>query len=414
MLGHVLAVVAVVSTSFCLAATSSWTNMWPQPGYDARHSGQSPFPGPKNSSVAWSSLKPTYLASGGSYVSSPVLSPNGLGFFPIFGIVTVYLPTGAVVWDWKSEDNLMFTTAALSSDGGTLYVAIGLDVDPCSQVYGLNPLTGALKWVLNATVCLDFAGPLTIDPTSGDALYVSSRLGIATVANRLTSGGSLVWSNSLLPNGFNALLALSPDASTAYVAIGAYQVGNDNNVAVLLALNASSGAVLWTSPQLAFPENEQGAGSLAVGPDGTVFAAYYNIGVFAFSPSGKQLWVNTAFAFSNYVFVHLSVSLQSVVYAVTAQAAICLDGQSGTMLWSQPLNSSGFASPAVIGADGIVYVSSGGAVFAFNGFDGSFVWSFPSLVPSSYSLSPALDAVGNLYAASTGGINSTTSIVMLQ
>ncbi|MCL4177136.1 MAG: PQQ-binding-like beta-propeller repeat protein [Verrucomicrobia bacterium] len=75
----------------------------------------------------------------------------------------------------------------------------------------------------------------------------------------------------------------------------------------------------------------------------------------------------------------------------------------GALLWSFPLGYSFGSSAPAIGANGIVYITtgSGRSLLALNGASGVKLWEFPTLWPVARS-SPAIGADGTVYVGSDG------------
>jgi outer membrane protein assembly factor BamB len=107
---------------------------------------------------------------------------------------------------------------------------------------------------------------------------------------------------------------------------------------------------------------------VAIGPDGTVFAAYYDqlpgadslvCGLIAFSNDGKQLWRRT------YPGSDISapvVDRDGTVFFVASSTAYALSSQ-GDELWSQELPSSqSWTSGVAIAADGTLLAENGGSL----------------------------------------------------
>lgn len=116
---------------------------------------------------------------------------------------------------------------------------------------------------------------------------------------------------------------------------------------VVRALNASTGAVVWTADV-----GESVSNPAALGPDGTVFIA-----------STSDLWA--------------------------------FDGATGAQKWRVALRN---ASPSAVSADGVIYVAFDNvAVAAFDGATGAPLWNHSAPGAVRNGVGPVLGADGTLF-----------------
>ncbi len=150
-----------------------------------------------------------------------------------------------------------------------------------------------------------------------------------------------------------------------------------------------------------------GSTAAVIGPDGTVYAGNrFSRSIFALNPADgtnlrelQQLGSNP------------TLGANGLIYASNSSGLFAVDLQSGTTRWSLP-NQTGIG-PAIIGADGTVYVyafvrnAQGtfiNTVLALDGATGAQKWAVPS---ENGAGAMALGADGTVYALSPGaGLNA--------
>ena len=114
--------------------------VWQQLGFNAQHSGRSPFVGPPTASVA---LKWSFL-TGAGVSSTPAITPNGT---LVFGSQdhNVYAldASGNLMWS-AATGNLVYSSPALGTNN-VVYVSSNDHF-----VYAFNASTGATVWAFNA------------------------------------------------------------------------------------------------------------------------------------------------------------------------------------------------------------------------------------------------------------------------
>jgi outer membrane protein assembly factor BamB len=198
--------------------------------------------------------------------------------------------------------------------------------------------------------------------------------------------------------------------SSPAVVNGVVYIGSDNGV--LYALNASTGAKLW-SYTIPFGGGNNAQAVISSSPavaNGVVYFGALDHNVYAVNAStGALLWSYTT---GNDVFSSPAVA-NGVVYIgvnnnLTGDIMYALNASTGALLWSY---AGGGGTPAV--ANGVVYVGCGDGLCALNASTGAKLWSFATNGLSEVSDNTPAVANGvvyvdpgdqNLYAlnASTG------------
>jgi len=157
-----------------------------------------------------------------------------------------------------------------------------------------------------------------------------------------------------------------PILTTPSVSGGIVYVGTNNGK--VLALNASSGAVIWSY---------QTGGAVYSSPaiaDNVVYFGSWDSSVYALNAlTGAILWIHNTNS-----FVQSSPAVANgVVYIASYDANVsALDAATGNLLWSFPTGSGAVgSSPAVV--NGVVYIGdNGGKVVALNASTGILIWRF--------------------------------------
>jgi outer membrane protein assembly factor BamB len=157
------------------------------------------------------------------------------------------------------------------------------------------------------------------------------------------------------------------------------------------ALDARTGALKWKYGTIGF--NDTG---LTVA-NGVVYAGSDDSNVYALdAETGALRWkYNTGRA-----VVTSPAVANGVVYIGNANV-LALDANTGALLWSFEVVGAVFSSPAV--EDGVVYVGSGGTdgyLYALNASTGAFLWKYPAYNDGNATAAP-LVSNGVVYLGST-------------
>jgi len=242
-----------------------------------------------------------------------------------------------------------------------------------------------LKWKAGVGTIIDQAlgAPLVVN-----GIVYSSFLDNEPMALNASTGATL-WTFAMVDSG-------TPHT----VANGVfYFVGEDGN---LYALNASTGAKLWTfavgGSRFNVGQFVVANGVVYVGsPDGNVYAL--NAG------TGAKLWTfTTGTGATSFSF---AVASGVVYFGSTDNNLYALNASTGAKLWSFAAGGQVFSSPAV--ANGVVcFGSTDNNVYALNASTGAKLWSFATGEKSSPQVVNGVvyvgSAAGYVYAlnASTG------------
>jgi outer membrane protein assembly factor BamB len=309
--------------SFTAAVRSGSSVDWVQFHFDSALDGYNPYEtilSPAN--VGNVTLKWSYAPAEGRVEGQPAVV-NGVMYF-----TTSFYP-----FSHKAPTDSLDAIYALNADTGALIWKYGIDgpafgspavangvvyVSGVDNLFALDANTGALLWQYGLTYTSQYCSPTVVN----NIVYFAS--GPYVYALNATSG-ALIWryttagTNPNPPAVTNGIVYVNSGAGTVY------------------ALNANTGALIWS---------KQLGGSL--GPPRSL----------AGTLAGQ--------AVANGV---LYVGIQGKPGLYTLYA---LDAGTGAVRWSKLLASLYFETPAV--ANGVVYVVSGGMVYALNAATGAVIW----------------------------------------
>jgi len=106
-------VVALWATGLCFAQLAD--SPWPMRGHDAKHTGQSPYKGPKFANLKWQ------FETGGSVYSSPAIGSDGMVYVGSYDDNLYAInPDGSMKWKFMTG-SWVSSSPVISSDG-TVYV----------------------------------------------------------------------------------------------------------------------------------------------------------------------------------------------------------------------------------------------------------------------------------------------------
>ncbi|MFO0982830.1 MAG: PQQ-binding-like beta-propeller repeat protein [Planctomycetota bacterium] len=234
--------------------------------------------------------------------------------------------------------------------------------------------------------------------------------------------GALVWNTDMVPPGYTGggvWSSVAVDATRRLVIAGA---DNPNNGSLhcsglpcdlpgdytdsIVALDADTGAVVWSFQILACDSQELGFGysSVVLFNDGTrdlagagsktgwFHAVDRNTGQLAWSVDLGYggIWSSAAFAYGK-LFLNPGTANPGV--------AVALDARDGSLVWSQPSANRVYGGPAV--ANGLVFTGLGRSIAALDQRTGRVLWSYDMGSPI-YS-NPAV-VNGCLYVVSRYGL----------
>jgi outer membrane protein assembly factor BamB len=303
--------------------------------------------------------------------------------------------TGASDWQFDSQTGfknvsspLVDPAAGLVFFGTMGYPSTGIP----SPFYAVDAQTGALKWSI--ILPWNIVGAPSL---SGSTLYIGVSRGpnTSSVYALDETTGRVVWHYAAAGGVWSAV---SVDSS-ANVAL--FFTGNPTSATGLVALNATTGALLWkfaiTISQGTLYNNVTSGIAIANGlayfdaEDGTLYAVNESTGTKAWSASTGS---PTSGSFSTPAVAN------AVVYVGSPNSNLyAFNASTGALIWETPTGGEITSSPAV--ANGVVYVASADQhIYAMDTTSGSILWNFATTGPSSSS---PIVANGWLYCGSSDG-----------
>jgi outer membrane protein assembly factor BamB len=326
-------------------------------------------------------------------MDSPVYA-NGLVYIATMdGFLNAYdAAGGALKWQFNPHSTFRnYSAPAVDPAAGLVFFGtVGAsDEGIPSPYYAVDAQTGALQW----SVIVDwhqvsfptFALNTLYFGTSHNYLTASSIYAIDEVS------GHVRWQHSA-NNGFWGAIGVDPNTNTVFTGVA------DPNAAVL-ALNATTGAVVWSYPVPQYGlDDDVGSGITisnglvyANSKNGSVYAIHENSGTLAWStPVGPQ--------------GNGDLSTQAVangrLYVGTAGGKVyALDALTGAILWKTHPGSSIDSSLAE--ANGVVYYADHNhKIIALNAATGAVLWSYTT---GALSETSPIVVNGWLYCGSTDG-----------
>ena len=348
------------------ASVAQPTGVWPQRGFNAQHTGRSPYVGTAVGAFKWN------FTTGNGVRSSPAIGSDG----------TVYVgsddhlvyafngSTGAIKWSYTTGD-IVGSSPTIDADG-TVYAG---SYD--HQVYAFNGTTGARKWIHVMASSVDSPAAIGADGT----VYVGADDNNVYALNGTT--GAPKW--SYLTGGY---VSSSPAIGTD----GTVYVGSYDHM--VYALNGTTGLLKWS-----YRTGDTVTSSPAIGADGTVYVGSQDAKVYALNTSGALKW---SYLTGNIIWSSPAIGVDGTVYIGSLDNLLyALNGTTGALIWNFSTGDGVYSSPA-IGADGMVYVGSNDhLVYALNGTTGILVWSYAT--GGYVQSSPAIGADGTIYVGSVDG-----------
>jgi outer membrane protein assembly factor BamB len=382
---------------------------------DPRHSGRSPYAGPRQATLVRTFRMPAEpVPSGGpgrvDVQHSSAIGPDGTiyihNFFSSLFALTDPGRGDALALMWRFDAPGMaalHASPAVARDGSVLQTfAAGFgQPDTGGALYAIRPPSSGT--LASAAWKVDLGpGQGTSSPTVGPdgTIYVVSGAGKMFA---VSPEGAVKWTAQAGP-----ILRISPAlASDGTVYVPSYD-GKLYAVAPPAGVG-QQGSTRWTFDfgqhlgPTPFPSasgrggggGQSGVGSSAsatIGPDGTVYIGANNSNFYAISPDGQLRWLfeaerELAGIWSTAV---LSADAQSLYFGANKGGIYALDTATGKERWRFNIYGSVYSSPGQ-DLDGILYTGSTvGRIFALDSasgrplFDynaGQQVWSDPSIRP---------------------------------
>jgi outer membrane protein assembly factor BamB len=409
------------ATASTAAISGPAKGVWPCTGYDARHTGQSPYPGAQTNTLKWTyQLGAWIYQEGDYYYSPPVIGADGTIYIGSAG-GTVYAIdlNGGLKWSYQTE-SAIHSSPTIGTDG-TIYVATDN-----GTVYALDPNPRSdqrVKWALPTTK--DF--PLYSSPVIGEdgTIYVGSLDGNVYA---IDLNGRLKWSyqtkssSSLIGTGDQIYTKSPIRFSPAIGTDGTIYVVTDDGTVYALDPNNSETRLKWSYSL----ESYTFFSSPAVGADGTIYISGSNsndqssmLVVYAIDLNGSLKWsyeIEYSMTDASLPFTAIpAIAADGTIYIESPEGEVHAINPDGSKKWeSEPIDGGEFSgwvdriysSPA-IGADGMIYiVSMDGSTYALDS-DGVLKWRTTetmndAVFVSNYllSLSPVIGANKTVYVVS--------------
>ena len=203
-------------------------------------------------------------------------------------------------------------------------------------------------------------------------------------------------------SGWNSTLQTNYDDHVSSPAIG-----SDGTVYVAtdyfaIALNGSTGAVVWRY-NYTFAGGSSGSSYInpIIGSDGTVYTGCVRTVVALNGSTGALIW---SFS-SNSLYPGASAAMgsNSIVYCVTSNVT-ALNGFTGALIWSRQWSEYYTCSPPTVGVNGILYVACFDEYFSYffalNGLTGAVIWKYYRYQGNVWSY--AVGRQGTVYVTTNG------------
>ena len=337
-------------------ATSS--PIWPMFHYNAKRTGQCPYPGIPSPTLLWK------YKTGGEVYSSPAIASDGTIYV---GSSDHYLyaltPKGALKWKYKTGDGI-YSSPAIAPDG-TIYVG-SYDY----YIYAIRS-NGTLKWKYK-TGGEVYSSPV-IAPNG--TIYVGSSDDYLYAIN---PNGTLKWKYK---TGYWI------ESSPAIASDGTIYIGSPDKY--LYAINPN-GTLKWK-----YKTGGEIFAAPVIASNGTIYVGANNHYLYAFNPNGTRKWryktggeIDRAAAISYYGTVYVG-SFDKYLHAVNP---------NGTRKWRYKTGGWVIYSTPVIASDGTVYVGSDDHyLYAFTP-NGELKWRYKT--GDRVRSTPVISRYGTVYVGS--------------
>ncbi len=324
---------------------------------------------------------------------SPVYA-NGIVYIATLdGLLNAYDATSGVLkWSFNPQSTFRnYSAPAVDPVTGLVFFGtVGSNDEGIpSPYYAVDAQTGILQW----SVILNWH-QVSFPTLAFNTLY----LGTSHLDHNSCSiyaidevSGQIRWQYTA-NDGFWGAIGVDLNTNTVFSGVG-------NPDAAVIALNATTGALVWSYPVPQFgPDDDVGSG-ITVG-NGLAYASSKNGRVYAINENtGTLAWSTPIGQNSNGDISTQAVSDNGTVYAGTISGNLyALNALTGAVLWHTHAGASIFSSPAV--ANGVVYFSSYNKIYALNASTGAILWNYAT---GANSYSSPIVVNGWLYWGSGDG-----------
>jgi outer membrane protein assembly factor BamB len=304
-------------------------------------------------------------------------------------LVAMNAATGSVLWTTTTGYDAYALNGTVATGMANVYVGCGTtNTGNPGGVCAFSGANGKPRWSYIPDCNCQFNGSVESPPVYSNGVVYYGVSGFPgqsdpyVVALNAQSGTPL-WTYDAGPGGSLGSAPLAVSGGNVF-----FDCVTTGNVEGICAVNQSGGSLLWQ----AATGNNTTAFSIQAG---VLYASNdQNIVVAVNAATGAQLWSSTgAIGKSGYA----PAIAGGAVYVAGNTSLSGLRATNGKQGWSAPLSCAPESSPSV--ANGVVYVYQGGnncpAVSAFNAKTGALLSSFTTSV-ASFNVSPVI-ANGTLY-----------------
>ena len=337
---------------------------WPQFRYDTEHTGCNPYETILSTATAGGLVLDWMYRAGAPVYGDPAVA-NGVVYFtaisPDNTLYAVNARTGSLIWKYSAGQSDLTSPVVVNR---VVYVG-----SPENNVYAFNSSTGDLLWQ-RTTASVVGAAPVVAD----GVLYVGDGVGYLYALNAST--GTVLWTYRVPELEITA----SPAVHNGVV----YFAGSDPSFpgsCTLFALDIATRQLIWqyTWP---FP-----SGDTPVFGNGAVYLNGYALN----ANTGAVLWTSPVSVFS------LTALANGVLYVGSNDNKVyALNAYTGEIKWHH--GTGNFVSSAPTVANGVVYVESDdGNFYVLNAATGALLWQYKV---STYAASAPTVANGLVYIGS--------------
>ena len=269
----------------------------------------------------------------------------------------------ALLWDITLGGGSDLTPPVFGAIGDTFRLFLGTGYGDRS-LYALSPYNGTTLWKFTAPMNNGFMGA----PVAVNNHVFAATLGLTPHVYALEQPtGAVVWQTPLPSTGSRASIAMAVALGRVFVNTDAHQ---------LLALNALSGAILWsanTSPGATSQESSPAVGinKVYVGSDDGLYAFEIATGALAW-----KYTLPTAVGFSSPVLVSSGAAVPLVLISTVDRKVHAVNANTGVGVWTYTSNVS-LADTSLAFADGRVFTRDLSGAVALDVNSGAVLWTSP-------------------------------------